>query len=442
LKLRISRTKRLPFTSFLHGERRAIIKDLLSQGQTPFERILVIDEMLILANSLSFVGRKRSISHFRKILKDYTWLFRVKNQIEDMENLRNLLSVENKVYMLKYWTAIMELYKSYGIISGTTDLADVFKWYELDRQVKDKVEFRPGIAMEKMFEQMFDTITALKYLLERHYRTAKQHSYDPTSLDIAVLLGLFFSVTKDVERWSKKDLQRYYQGTVESQDGVQGDFKSFMEKYTTSNRIAPIIVFDGTSYLLDKESLLFYITYLVGQHRRKVEKQRTTGEGIIVKKKQQASEVFENYIRKHLKDCGFKGPDQPLVVSEQNEKHEYDVIGVNENQRVVFLVEAKYRDLSPSSLTGKTLIQQELFDEDNGLLVEAIRHQQRLDFFHKYPDRFKRELSLESSPNEYRVYTWIVTKQIPLISKYRQVSILTYDDFCACISSRMQQSST
>ena len=169
---------------------------------------------------------------------------------------------------------------------------------------------------------------------------------------------------------------------------------------------------------------------MIGRNRRKVEGQKGSGEDRIIKKKQQAARIFEEYIRRHLRECGLKGPDEPLVVSEQNEKHEYDVIGTKEESKEIVLVEAKYRDFSPSSLTGKTLIQQELFDEDSGLLVEAIKHQARLEFFYKYFDRFKRELSLESPLDQYRVSAWIVTKHPPLISKYRQVSVVVYDEFC------------
>lgn len=439
LKLRIIRANKRLFTDFLHLERRAVIKNLLATGQTQFEKILVIDEMLILANSLKFVGRKKKPAFFQKILKDYTKLFRARNQIEDLENLRNLLSVEKEVYLLKYWTAIIELYKSYGIISGKkTDPSEAFKYAKIDRRVKEKAEFKPGIEIEKIFEQEFDTITALKYLLEGHYRTAKQHSYDPTALDIAVLLGLFFSVRGDVEHWPEKSLRLHYERTVRAQSTFKGDYESFAEKYATSKKVAPIIVFNGSSFILDKETLLFYIHYLVGQNRRIIEGQKVSGERIIIKKKQQASKVFEEYIRKCLREYDFKGPDQPLEISEQNEKHEYDVIGVKEIEKEVVLVEAKYRDLSPSSLTGKTLVQQELFDEDNGLLVEAAKHQRRLEFFHRYFQRFKRELSLASSRDEYQVHAWMVTKQIPLISRYRQVSVFSYGDFCR----KLQQQTT
>lgn len=430
LKLRIMRTDKLSFIRFLNQQRSTITKNVVAKGRAEFEKLLVIDEVLILANSLNFVGRKGSLPSFMKILKDYAQFFKEQNFVEDMENLRVLFSVDNKVYMLKYWKAIMELYKSYGIIIGrTTDLADVFKYDTINREVKEKIKFQLGMDMAKFFEQQFNHITALKYILERYYRTSRQHNYDPTDLDIAVLLGLFFSAKRNMEFWSQESLRRHYERTC-AHAKCKGDFKGFMDDYITSKENAPIIVFDGTSYIFDKETLLFYIPYLIGRNRRKIEGQKGTGEERIIKKKQQAARIFEDYVRKHLRECRFKGPDKPLVVSEQNEKHEYDVIGVKENSKEIALVEAKYRDFSPSSLTGKTLIQQELLDEDNGLLVEAIKHQARLEFFYRHFDRFKRELSLTSPLDRYLVSAWIVTKHPPLIFKYRQVRIVVYNELC------------
>jgi hypothetical protein len=430
LKRRIMQMNRSSFIRFLYQQRSEVIKNMITKGGAKFEKLLVIDELLILVNSINFVDSERDQSSFRKILKEYTQFFNQLNFIEDMENLRVLFSVENKVYMLKYWRAILELYKSYGIIAGrTTDLMNIFKYDEINLQAKEKLQFRYGMDMAKFFEQQFDFITALKYILERYYRTSRQHNYDPSVLDITVLLALFFSTRRDLEFWARQSLRRQYD-IICMRAKIEGDFEGFVNKYITSRKNAPIIVFDGTSYIFDKETLLFYIYYLTGRNRRKLKSQKGTGEERIMKKKQQSAGIFEEHIRKHLREYGFKGPDKPLLISEQNEKYEYDVIGVKENSKELVLVEAKYRDFSPSSLTGKTLIDQELFDEDNGLLVEAIKHQARLEFFYKYFDRFKRELSLKSPLEQYLVSACLVTKHPPLISKYRQVLVVVYDDFC------------
>lgn len=438
LKLRIIRTYKPSFIRFLYEQRSITTKNVLTQGRAEFEKLLLIDELLILVNSLNFNGRIRDSPSFFRILRDYAQFFGVENFIEDVENHHVLLSADKGVYMLKYWEVIMELYKSYGIVVGrATDTTDVFKHDKIDRQTREEIDFQLDTDIVKFFEQVFNHITALKYTLERYYRTAKQHDYDPSGLDIAVLLGLFFSARGKTIFGQRKELRRHYDVTC-FHSKVKGNFNSFEDNYVTSKKNAPIIVCDGTSYIFDRETILFYLFYLVGTNRRKVEGQRDTGEERIVKKKQQAAVVFEKYVREHLRKCGFTGPEEPLIVSEQNEKHEYDVIGVKESSKEIVLVEAKYRDFSPSSLTGRTLIQQELLEEDSGLLVEAIRHQARLEFFQKYFDRFEKELSLQSPRDQYSISAWIVTKHPPLISKYRQVSIIVYDEFCEKFSSVVQ----
>ena len=426
LKSRIMKTDRSYFIRFLYQERKNITKKLITTGLAEFEKLLVVDELLILTNSLNFVGRKRGQAFFTRILKDYEEFFKVKNMIEDIENQRVLLSTNKKAYMLKYWKIILDFYKSYGLISDRLDDRErAFKYDFIDRHVRDQVKFEPGMDIGRLFEQQFHFISALKYVLERYHRTSTQYRYDPTGLDIAVLMGLFFSATKEIEFWSLKSLRNHFDRTASG----KANFEEFIVKYINSKEKAPIIVFDGTTYIFDKHTLLFYIHYLIGKNRRKVEGQITTGEERIMKKKQRAASIFEEQIRKHLRECGYSVPSDPLVISEHKEKYEYDVIGVKEEKKIIYLVEAKYRDFSPSSLTGKTLIQQELMDEDNGLLIEAIKHQARLDFFYKHSDRFKCELSLSSPIDQYNVFAYIVTKHPPLISKYRRVPIVVYDDF-------------
>jgi hypothetical protein len=434
LRLEIMRTDRRSFVSFLHQQRRAIAQELIIKGRVNFERLLAIDEMLILANSVNFVGRERSTSTFVNILRNYEQFFSQENFIEDMSNLRVLLSIDKKIYLLKFLNAVNELYRSYGIIPiRETDFSSVFKYAPIDDQVKEKVEVQLGMNMADFFEQQFDHITALKYVFERYYRTSKQHAYEPDGFDIAVLLGLFFSLKKDAKYWKRTSLMKHFERTI----GGKKDFRRFIARYATSRECAPVIVHDGTWFILDKETLLFFIPYLVGRNRWKVEGQTATGEERIMRKKQKASVIFENHIRNRLRECGFTGPKKPLVVSEKNKKYEYDVIGVKENLRKIILIEAKYRDFSPSSFAGTTLVLQEVLDKDNGLLVEAIKHQARLDFFHEYSERFERELALEAPSEEYCVAAYMVTKQLPLISKYKQVLISVYDEFCE----KLQQNS-
>lgn len=431
IKLSIMQLDKSSFIRLLQQQRSVIIKgnpinETDYKKRIIFEQLLPIDEMLILTNSLNIVGRNRKISSFLRVLNDYKGFFSEETQIEDIKNQRALISFDKKIYMLKYWNIILQIYQNYGIANEITNTSQMFKYQEIDEQVKENVEFRFGMDIAKMFEQDFDKINALKYILEMYYRTSKQHKYDPTGLDIAILLGLFFSTKDSIEYWSRESLQLHYNRTANG----KGNFKQFMEEYVLSKEKAPIIVFDGKTYIFDKETLPLYISYLIGRNRIKVEGQTEAGEERIMKKKQEASVIFEEYVRKQLRDCGYTVPNTPLTISEQKEKYEYDVIGINENSKEIVLIEVKYKDPSPSSLTGKNIVQQELLDEDGGLLIEAIRQQNRLDFFRKYFNRFKSELSLKLLCEDYSISAWIVTKHLPLISKFKEIYINMFDEFC------------
>jgi len=430
LRVQIVRTDRKRFLRYLYGQRMAVIRDSFTKRRMDFQKLLALDGLLTWLNTLRPVGRQRSERVFRSILDSYKRLFDYENFIDDMQNLRALISTKKKTYLLKYWTVILELYKSYGIVAGGDfDASGVFKYSEIDKEAKEDVEFKLGEDMSKFLEQFFDHITAMKYALEMYHRTSLIHNYDPYRLDIAVLLGLFFSCKGDVEAWSIEGIRRHFDRTAKAA-GINASFNEFAHEYIINPKKAPIIVFDGRLYLFDRDTTFFYSLYLIGRHQRKTGMEKDTGARRIIMKKQRASEIFEDRIKKRLRYCGFTVPTEPIKVSEQKESYEFDVIGVNDSSKEIVLVEAKYRDFSPSSLTGKTLIQQELLDEESGLLEEAIKQRKRLEFFRRHGRRFRRELSLKFRPDEYSVSAYVVTKHPPIISKYGQVSVMVYDKFC------------
>lgn len=168
---------------------------------------------------------------------------------------------------------------------------------------------------------------------------------------------------------------------------------------------------------------------MVGRNKRTSLGQIRSGARDINSKREEANNIFENRIREQLIKARFIVLEKELKVRERNEEHEYDVIGVSEEKLKVLIVEAKYRDFSPSSISGKTLVMQEFLYQDR-LLDWAFDAQSKLDFFQKFGERFQRELSLEKVANHYDMSVWIVTKHRPQISKFRDVNILDFFEFC------------
>ena len=136
-----------------------------------------------------------------------------------------------------------------------------------------------------------------------------------------------------------------------------------------------------------------------------------------------AGQEFERWIRIGLRDVGFTCSDRPVEV-----RYEYDVIGINEVKKTIILADAKYRDINPSSLTSENLIRQEL-TADGALLDEAARQQDRLEYFRANPELFEEFIKPERAWREYAVLSFVVTKHVPLISKYKETSVLRAQEF-------------
>lgn len=430
LRLKIARTNKAEFIQHIYRERIEILKSLYLKCRANFKNLLALDAMLAFVKNINFVGQGHSSNKFESIIPTYIQFFENQMMVEDVNNKRVLISADKEIYMLKYWDAIMTFYKTFGIFSERAlRPSEAFAYEEIDSAVKVDVGVNFPMDFDKWFENRFDHIVAIKYALEMYHFTALLHRYDPTGMDIATLFGLFWSVKKDVEEWSLQGLKRHYDRTT----GSKEDFGDFMRRFIMDPNLAPVVVYNGRNYRFDRYTLLFYIMYLIGQNIRKSPEQTDTGLQTINRKKGKASQIFVQKIRQRLRDFSYRVfPEEGkgLIVREQNEEHEFDVIAIKEKPKEVVIIEAKYKDLSPSSLTGLNLLDQEVLDPDNGLLAEAIKHQGRLDFFRKNSERFKRPLSLNSDTTEYSLTGLIVTKHIPIISSYKDISLITYYEFC------------
>ena len=92
------------------------------------------------------------------------------------------------------------------------------------------------------------------------------------------------------------------------------------------------------------------------------------------------------------------------------------------------MADPKYRDMTPSSFTGTNLIPQELLG-DHALQYEADLQQKRLGYFRDNMERFTKHLKPKRSWGEYDVHSFLITKQIPLAHRYKEVKILQAAEF-------------
>ena len=98
-------------------------------------------------------------------------------------------------------------------------------------------------------------------------------------------------------------------------------------------------------------------------------------------------------------------------------------------KRQIIIADAKFRDLAPSSISGRTLIEQELLQPNQGLQAEAERHKKRVDFFRSNLNLFRKHLHPQLPWDAYEITAYLVIKHVPLVSQYKDVQIVSLSNF-------------
>ncbi len=433
---RIAKTNRTIFINYIYGERLSITKEVLTTGKVGFRKWLAIDDLLVHLSKFPPTGQEKDLLKFDALLTDYIDLFESLCTIENVSNERYLISTDKKTYMIKYWKIILEFYESHGIVAGMDKAAtQVLTYGEIDNAVKEKVDLTYETDWGKYFQQMFDFAINLGYMFDSQYVTSKQHNYNPTGLDITALLGLFFSTGQYIERWSMDGIIKHFVNNAIAAKASQESFENFYNKYISGQSLAPLIVYDGESCLFDRFTLFCYLLYLIKTNKRLSAGQTSLGSSNIAAKREEASLVFEDRVRARLRESGYFVPDKSIIAREESEEHEYDAIGVNEKEKKIVIIEAKYRDFSPSSISGRTLVKQELLGEDR-LLEWVVDANDKLKFFLSHADKFKGLLKFQDSLSDYSITMWIVTKHTPLIYSYQMVNVIPFSRFYETFNSK------
>ncbi|MCJ7631723.1 hypothetical protein MUP77_04905 [Candidatus Bathyarchaeota archaeon] len=321
LHKRIAETDRLTFIQYLFTRRHNLVKSLFQKSILNFRELLAIDDLLIRVCSNTPVGRNVEFQAFESILRGHQEYFSQTCFIEDLENKRYLMSTNNRVYALKYWLPFLDFFKNYGIVGLTNEsIPGVFRYIDIDSEVRE--DFNPNLDNDfgDYFQQLFDFIIELIHMFEYHYLTAKQHRYDPTGIDIATISAFYFSLTQEVDMRPFGAIKKQFKLISRGKE----DFREFHDKYISGKSLAPLIVFDGENYLLDKYTLLLYLHYLHGTNKRISPGQNRAGADDLNIKRDEAGDVFEKRVRAQIRNAGFAVQDKPITIKEQGEEHEYD----------------------------------------------------------------------------------------------------------------------
>jgi len=416
---------------YAYDTRKTLIECALSSGIMPSIPMWhSIGDLLILMNTYTPRGTDKSAATLESVVKMNYRRTEHLNFIEDVENGRHKIvrraDGKMSVLMLKYLEPIHDMFRVYGLASSGTVVneADLFKFEDIDELVIKEVELGPGVDMADFFDSLWPYIVTLRYGFSLYYRTSLQYRYAPARVDIPVIMGLSYSL-KHGQTFiiPKQNIARHYAKYSAYSKGRSLD--QFLAEYSTSNETVPIMVTVGDRIIVDSLTLLYFAIHLHGQYIES--NRRNGGSDSISEMKKKAADVFEAKVRSELRKHGYAGPDSAVKVK-HIEEYEYDVMGISESKKQIILADAKFRDISPSSICADTIIQQELLEPKQGLQYEAERQIQRVDFFRKNLGLFKQYLNPKADLDTYEIRSYLVTKHTPLVEQYKDVRVLSLDE--------------
>ena len=438
---------------FAYEERKALVQSLFENQVMPsLSRLFACGELLLLTQKLGHsrlhtLGWSDSTG-FEGILGQIEgWANRLRF-LEDLRTGRFVLltlldgSMSNDHFYIKYSVAVREAQLSMGIPSRSDDLQSESLFRYSDIEQKATPEPQPtSTDFGDYLETLWPTTLQFSYGLKSHDRTSAQYGYIPSLLDMAVLVGWYFSVwsepavckipaTKETDEISKigEHFAKYPELGRAAAD--------FVTEYIDSDIKVPVVVRVPDGWLLDKWTLLFFILYLQGKPSLRTSSLPRFKEPLLVRMRSRAGHEFESWLRSEMNRAGFTGPDHAVQVG----RFEYDILKISERAKSIILADAKYRDINPSSLTGQNLIQQELTG-DHALLDESNRQQARLEYFRANPERFRRYLRPEGPWTAYQVSSFLVTKHVPILNGYKGTRVMRAAEFLESVASSPREKS-
>ena len=411
---------------FIYEKRKALIAFAIEPGiMLSLPDLLALGELLMMLNVEPPNGDERGKALFESVYQQAKRLTKYLNFIDDLKEGRYIWikgTGKPKALVMKYLNVISDMQKSYGLVSSESvkDISELFEFEDIQELVTTDVELAPGVDHADFLDSLWPYVLTLRYAFALNYRTAKQYRYECDASDVAALLSFFLSIpNNNILIVPISNAERHYA----IQPKAVKSFEDFLNEYVSSGQRVPIMARADDKIIMDRLTLLFFIIYLYGRYEVSGAK-KTGGSMRIHKKKEETGRAFERHLRSKISEHGYEGPDEPVSVK----TFEYDIMKVSETKKRIILADAKFRDPSPSSISAHTLVQQELLDPSQGLLVEAKHQSDRLKFFNDNSEVFRECLNLKADWQEYEVRAYVITKHVPLISRYKDIKIVSASD--------------
>ncbi len=404
----------------LLDNRRQIVQDFFSSGKMRFDDFLHLNETLLLIKQYKSLGIRKSPLVFGAILQLSKRFIRHLDMLDGLKEGRYLLAKKpsNRLFQMKYFDIIVnEIWPGYGLVNPETapDPKD-FHYHEAIRKSIRPVGEVLGTDLALYFDQLWPLAISLQYYFKRNYRASLQYQYDITAVDIANILSIIASLKNNQLNIipSINVLRHFIAQPIRSKA-----YESFIDLLSGDNNKVPIVFRINGNIAFDRRTLLLFLVFTNSQFADA--QVGINGPQRIAQLKQGAGRIYENLFKGIVEGFGYLCLPSSINIGGRD----YDIIGYSEAIKEIVLIETKFKDPSPSSLSARTLVKQELTYEEDGLLPQAIKQQERYDLITQRGELFRDKLGLQNDIKEYNIRAYVVTKYTPLISRYRNVRVLS-----------------
>ncbi len=410
---------------FLLERRRRIVQNFFTSGIMNIDNFLLSNEILLFIQKYKSLGIRNNPLTFRAILQLYKEYSEQLKLIEDLKEGRYLLArkpIKNKIFRLKYYDVIIdEIWSSYGQVNLQSSIdVDDFRYHEVIQKIVKSQGTITSADYASYFDRLWPFAVSFQYLVKRNYSTSLKYQYSVTPTDLANILSIILSL-KDNNLITVPLFNLLKHFII--QPVRDKNITDFVNMLSGNNDKIPIVFKTDGNIILDRRTLLLFFILM---HSQQLPSDfEPSGQQKIAQHKQEAGGDYEKYLKGKLEKIGYSCLPTSIDISNLD----YDVVAVSESNLEIILIEAKFKDPSPSSLSGNTLIQQELVYEKYGLLPQVIRHQKRYDLLIKRGDLFQKKLGLKKNIQDYSVKAYFINKYTPLISCYGNVWVMSEKEF-------------
>jgi hypothetical protein len=429
--------------------RRQAFRSFATTGVIEANPLLLFGELLLALNQVRPGGSSRSPELLRRIVARAADLIEKLDFLDDCQTGRRLIvrssvmAHENDGFFplsLKYLAAHFGDLSTSGLVSVVPDEGDrrsLFTFEDIDFGSMHIEEDAAENDLVHMFERFVPTTMQLDRIFKHNYRSTRRYAHERNPFAMAILAGWYGSCSNPDELYVERDpdlatsLNRYL--TAQGSTSYTGG--EFLSEYADSTSLVPFAVRAPSGLLLDRTTLLFFLIYLYGQPVPDSFVSEAGYRSAINAYGDRRGRAFSGWLETELTARGLSVPIKDRVFAAEGERFEYDLIAVHEDHSEILLIEAKYRDMPPSSTAGQALLRNEVESPD-GLIAHSLRQMDRLRFFQSHLQLFASELPTPRDLRSYHARSVILTKATPVIDRLDEVEIRNVSVFLNDLGSR------